>query len=46
MLAGLGHVPAAPGETLRLPGLTAQVVEVCGHAIGRVRLRPVTPKPP
>ncbi|MEV4627133.1 hemolysin family protein [Micromonospora sp. NPDC049523] len=39
MLARLGHLPTAPGETLRLPGLTAQVVEVGGHAIRTVRLR-------
>ncbi|WP_329110480.1 hemolysin family protein [Micromonospora sp. NBC_01699] len=39
LLAGLGHLPTGPGETLRLPGLTAQVVEVAGHAIRAVRLR-------
>lgn len=39
MLDWLGHLPTGPGETLRLPGLTAQVVEVAGHAIRTVRLR-------
>jgi putative hemolysin len=39
MLARLGHLPTGPGEILRLPGLTAQVVEVAGHAIRTVRLR-------
>ncbi|GAA2711832.1 hemolysin family protein [Micromonospora olivasterospora] len=38
VLAGLGHVPAGPGETVRLPGLTVEVVEVSGRAIRRVRL--------
>ena len=40
LLAQLGHIPGGPGETLRLPGLTAEVVEVAGHAIRTVRLRP------
>jgi putative hemolysin len=35
----LGHVPTAPGEVVRLPGFTAEVVEVKGRAIGKVRLR-------
>jgi putative hemolysin len=39
VLARLGHLPTGPGETLRLPGFTAQVVEVAGHAIRTVRLR-------
>ncbi|RKR93203.1 putative hemolysin [Micromonospora pisi] len=38
MLARLGHLPTEPGETLRLSGWTAQVVEVAGHAIRTVRL--------
>ncbi|MFC6021230.1 hemolysin family protein [Plantactinospora solaniradicis] len=40
VLARLGHIPTAPGETLRLPGMTAEVVEVAGRAIRLVRLRP------
>lgn len=40
VLARLGHIPSRPGETLQLPGLSVQVVEVCGRAISRVRLRP------
>lgn len=40
VLAQLGHIPTAPGETLQLPGLTAQVAEVTGRAISRIRLRP------
>ena len=46
MLARLGHLPTEPGETLRLPGLTAQVVEVGGHAIRTVRLRMGDGRPP
>lgn len=40
VLAGLGHIPEAPGEVVRTPACTAEVVEVTGHAITRVRLRP------
>ncbi|WP_439427083.1 hemolysin family protein [Micromonospora sp. LA-10] len=43
VLAHLGHIPKAPGETIELPGLTAEVAEVTGRAITRVRLR-TTPK--
>ncbi|MFG3603367.1 hemolysin family protein [Micromonospora chersina] len=39
VLAGLGHLPAGPGERIRLPGLTVEVVEVEDRAIRRVRLR-------
>lgn len=39
VLAGLGHLPAGPGERIRLPGLTVEVVEVSGRSIRRVRLR-------
>ncbi|MFD6609066.1 hemolysin family protein [Micromonospora chalcea] len=39
VLAHLGHIPKAPGETIELPGLTAEVAEVTGRAITRVRLR-------
>src|SRR4051794_11538085 len=41
VLAGLGHIPTAPGEVVTLPQFTAEVVEVTGRAITRVRLRPV-----
>jgi putative hemolysin len=44
MLARLGHIPTGPGETLRLPGSTAEVVEVAGRAIRTVRLRPEPPQ--
>jgi len=40
MLAALGHIPTAPGEVVELPQFTAEVVEVTGRAITRVRLRP------
>jgi putative hemolysin len=43
VLARLGHIPTAPGETVSLAGFTAQVVEVTGRAITRVRLRPNRP---
>jgi putative hemolysin len=39
VLAGLGHIPTAPGETVTLPLFTAEVVEVTGRAITRVRVR-------
>ncbi|ATO13062.1 hemolysin [Micromonospora sp. WMMA2032] len=39
VLAGLGRLPDGPGERVRLPGLTVEVVEVAGRAIHRVRLR-------
>src|SRR4051812_3839338 len=41
VLAVLGHIPTAPGEVVRLPDFTAEVVEVTGRAITRVRLRPL-----
>lgn len=40
VLAHLGHIPKTPGEVVELPDLTAQVVEVSGRAITKVRLRP------
>jgi putative hemolysin len=43
VLAVLGHIPTEPGETVELPQFTAEVVEVTGRAITRVRLRP-TPR--
>ncbi len=41
VLAGLGHIPTEPGETVTLAQFTAEVVEVTGRAITRVRLRPL-----
>jgi putative hemolysin len=41
VLAALGHIPTAPGEVVTLPEFTAEVVEVTGRAITRVRLRAV-----
>ncbi|MEU4244378.1 hemolysin family protein [Actinoplanes sp. NPDC026619] len=41
VLAALGHIPTGPGEVVDLPGFTAEVVEVTGRAITRVRLRPL-----
>jgi putative hemolysin len=44
VLAVLGHIPTAPGEVVTLPEFTAEVVEVTGRAITRVRLRAL-PRP-
>jgi putative hemolysin len=44
VLAVLGHIPTEPGEIVELPEFTAEVLEVTGRAITRVRLRPV-PRP-
>ena len=41
VLAVLGHIPTGPGEVVELPEFTAEVVEVTGRAITRVRLRPL-----
>jgi putative hemolysin len=43
MLARLGHIPTAPGETVEVPGYTAEVAEVTGRAITKVRLSPREP---
>ena len=40
MLARLGHIPEEPGEVVDIDGHTAEVVEVAGRAITRLRLRP------
>jgi magnesium and cobalt exporter, CNNM family len=45
VLAALGHIPTDPGEVVELPEFTAEVVEVTGRAITKVRLRP-TPRDP
>jgi magnesium and cobalt exporter, CNNM family len=39
VLAALGHIPTEPGEVVTLPEFTAEVVEVTGRAITRVRVR-------
>jgi putative hemolysin len=39
VLAALGHIPTEPGESVTLPEFTAEVVEVTGRAITRVRVR-------
>ncbi|WP_416901939.1 hemolysin family protein [Micromonospora echinospora] len=44
VLAHLGHIPKRPGEVVELPRLTAEVVEVTGRAITRVRLRVPPPQ--
>jgi putative hemolysin len=41
VLAALGHIPTGPGEVVTLPEFTAEVVEVTGRAITRVRVRAV-----
>ncbi|MBM2621291.1 HlyC/CorC family transporter [Actinoplanes sp. LDG1-06] len=39
VLAHLGHIPTEPGEIVQVDGHTAEVVEVTGRAITRIRLR-------
>jgi len=41
VLAHLGHIPTAPGETVTLDGYTAEVVEINRRAITKIRLRPL-----
>jgi putative hemolysin len=41
VLAHLGHLPTATGETVRLDGWTAEVAAVDRRAIASVRLRPI-----
>jgi putative hemolysin len=45
VLARLGHIPTAPGETVAIDGHTAEVVEITGRAITRLRLRPLAELP-
>jgi putative hemolysin len=45
VLAALGHIPTEPGEVVTLPQFTAEVVEVTGRAITRVRVRPTERDP-
>ncbi len=39
VLAKLGHIPTEPGEIVTIDGHTAEVTEISGHAITRLRLR-------
>ncbi|SDT78220.1 hemolysin family protein [Actinoplanes derwentensis] len=39
VLAELGHIPTGPGEVVTLPEFTAEVTEVTGRAITRLRVR-------
>ncbi|MBL7255163.1 hemolysin family protein [Paractinoplanes lichenicola] len=39
VLAHLGHIPTEPGESVQVDGHTAEVVEVTGRAITKIRLR-------
>jgi putative hemolysin len=41
VLARLGHIPSAPGESVSLAGYTAEVVEITGRAITKIRLHPL-----
>ncbi|MET0415829.1 MAG: hemolysin family protein [Actinoplanes sp.] len=41
VLARLGHIPTEPGEVVQVDGHTAEVVEVAGRAITKLRLRPL-----
>ncbi|GLY07385.1 MULTISPECIES: hemolysin family protein [Actinoplanes] len=45
VLAQLGHIPTTPGETVTIDGHTAEVVEITGRAITRLRLRPLAELP-
>jgi putative hemolysin len=40
VLARLGHIPTKPGEVVDIDSHTAEVVEISGRAITRIRLRP------
>ncbi|MBO3737003.1 hemolysin family protein [Actinoplanes flavus] len=44
LLARLGHIPTVPGETVTIDGHTAEVVEITGRAITKLRLRALTEK--
>ncbi|GAA4942854.1 hemolysin family protein [Actinoplanes utahensis] len=45
VLARLGHIPTVPGETVAIDGHTAEVVEITGRAITKLRLRPLPSEP-
>lgn len=40
VLARLGHIPTTTGEVVAVDGHTAEVAEITGRAITKVRLRP------
>jgi putative hemolysin len=42
VLVRLGRIPTGPGDTVNLGDYTAEVTEVTGRAITRIRLRPTT----
>jgi putative hemolysin len=42
VLARLGHIPTVTGETVSIDGHTAEVVEITGRAITKLRLRPLS----
>jgi putative hemolysin len=44
ILDKLNRIPTAPGDVVRAPGLSAEVLEVTGRAITKVRLRRVPRK--
>ncbi len=46
VLARLGHIPTTTGETVTIDGHTAEVVEITGRAITRIRLRVAAPAEP
>ena len=45
VLARLGHIPTEPGEEVAVDGHTAEVVEITGRAITKLRLRPLAEQP-
>ncbi|MEU8820844.1 hemolysin family protein [Actinoplanes sp. NPDC048796] len=44
VLAKLGHIPTAPGETVDVDGATAEVTRVAGRAITEIRWRKPVPE--
>lgn len=40
LLVALGDIPRTPGDRVELPGWTADITGITGHAITEVRLRP------
>ena len=45
VIALLGHLPTAPGETVELGAWTARVERIGRHAVTEIRLAPATAKP-
>lgn len=39
LLDRLGHIPSTPGEIVTLPGFTAEITQIQGRAIAKVRIR-------